>query len=737
MKKYNYFKIKPEKLNILIIEESSSLIKIINDILLDYGYNTFISKNIKEARKKLNENRIDYIILDINLSDKSEYKLIKELSSSKVKIIILTSEEVDIQLKEISYQDGIIDYINKDKNFIYQASEIPDLIYQIEKNKLKTILIVDDSYSVRRELKDIFINRNYNVLVASTIKEATSLIKVNKIDLMLLDFELKESNSYDFLIKNKKLILDELRIKVLILTKNVSSTLLRDAIRIGVNEVIKKPYLLEELILKTDIFINDKDQDDETTYNAQLLNQYKDTVDRSSIVSKANSKGSIIYVNDAFCEISGYKREELLGKNHNIVKHPDMDSLIFKEIWKTIKDLKSPWRGVLKNRKKDGSSYWVQTIINPIIDDKGKIIEYIGIRTDITDTEETKEYLKKQYDISQNNFKEILNLSKLYENAIEQGNIIVRIDKNKIITYADKQFYNISGFSKNEIIGKEYSFLDSKNINIKENLMWKELQKGKIWKGQISNKFKDNKVHHFLATVVPIKNLKGEILEYMSIRKNITEVVQLHQEIEETQREIIYKVGEIGESRSNETGNHVKRVAHYSKLLASLYGLDKAECDILFTASPMHDIGKVGIPDSILNKPDKLTSDEWIIMKNHTTIGHNILHNSKRDILKAAAIVSMEHHEKWDGSGYPRKLKGEEIHIYGRITAVADVFDALGSDRCYKKAWKEEDIITFLENEKGKQFDPKLIDLFFNNINKFKEIRDRYKDQLNEKNINN
>ena len=142
----------------------------------------------------------------------------------------------------------------------------------------------------------------------------------------------------------------------------------------------------------------------------------------------------------------------------------------------------------------------------------------------------------------------------------------------------------------------------------------------------------------------------------------------------------------------------------------------------------MHDIGKVGIPDSILNKPGKLTPEEWEIMREHSMNGYNILKNSKREILKAAAIVARDHHEKWDGSGYPQKLKDNEIHFYGWITAVADVFDALGSDRCYKKAWSDKDIFKLLLEEKGKQFEPKLINLFFENIDKFKEIRDKYKD---------
>ena len=719
----------PINYNILMVEDSKSLIKILNTSFKSLGFNTFLAMTLQEAREIIKINKIDYIILDINLPDGSGYDLIKELSTTLIKIIVLTSQ-TDSQLKEVSYQKGVMDFINKDKNFLYKISGIPQLIKQIEKNRFKTVLVVDDSFVVREQIKSILSNRNYNLIEAINTNEALNKISTNKIDLMLLDLELEGLSGYDFLVKNKKLILDEQKIKVVFITGNISSNFIRDAFRLGVKDIIKKPYAIEELILKTDLFINDKDVEDEMICSKQLLEQYKNTVDRSSIVSKADFKGNITYVNEAFCKISGYKEEELIGKPHNIVRHPDMDSSVFKEMWHTIKDLKQPWSGIVKNRKKDGNFYWVQTIINPILDENGNILEFIGIRTDITEIEKTKEYLKDQYDISQNNFQEVMNLSKLYENAIEKSNIILRLNTNKIITYANEEFYKISGFTKEELVGKNYYYIRNVSSNDDSYIlkMWEELSNGNIWKGQISNIFKDGKTHHFIAIVVPIINLNGEIIEYMSIRKEITEVIKLHEELEDTQREIIYKMGEIGESRSNETGNHVKRVANYSKLLATLYGLNEKECDILFTASPMHDIGKVGIPDAILNKAGKLDDDEWKIMRKHCVIGYNILKNSKREILKAAAIVAMEHHEKWDGTGYPRKIKEKEIHIYGRITAIADVFDALGSDRCYKKAWEDEKVFKFLEDEKAKQFDPNLIDLFFENIDKFKDIRDKYKD---------
>jgi PAS domain S-box-containing protein len=559
---------------------------------------------------------------------------------------------------------------------------------------------------------------------------ALEIMSQTKIDLLLLDVELQNTTGYDFLVKHRKYIFDDLAVCVMLITGMICPTLLRDSNRLGVVEILKKPYIIEELILKIEYHLLNKEKEKALDSSNQLLGQYKQTVDNSSIVSKTNAKGIITYVNEAFCKISGYTQEELIGRPHNIVRHPDVDSLVFQDLWKTIKEYKRAWQGKIKNQKKDGSSYWVQTIVNPILDSNGDIIEYIAIRNDITELESTKEYFKQQFHITQENYKEVITLSKMYEKAMEESNIILRADLKRRITYANQRFYEISGYTQEELIGQHYDFIKRQDdVSLNEvNEMWNTLEKGEIWKGQVRNVSKDGKAYYSLATVVPIKNYKGEILEYMSIRKDISDVILLHKELEDTQREIIYKLGEVGESRSKETGNHVKRVAQYSKLMAELCGLSKEGANILFTASPMHDIGKVGIPDSILNKPGKLTDEEFEEMKAHASIGYNILKNSNRKVLQAAAIVANEHHEKWDGTGYPRRLKGNEIHIYGRITAVVDVFDALSHDRVYKPAWDLHSITELFKKERGKHFDPQLVDLFFEHFEKFEEIRDQYND---------
>lgn len=202
----------------------------------------------------------------------------------------------------------------------------------------------------------------------------------------------------------------------------------------------------------------------------------------------------------------------------------------------------------------------------------------------------------------------------------------------------------------------------------------------------------------------------------------------LNEEIEKTQKEIIFLMAEIGESRSKETGNHVKRVAEISALLARLYGMSDQEAELIKVASPMHDIGKVAIPDSILKKPGKLTDQEFDEMKSHPKIGYNLLKNSERRIIKASAIIADQHHEKWNGKGYPNGLAGEDIHPYGRISAIADVFDALASPRVYKPAWDYEKIKALFREEKGQHFDPVMTDLFLENFDQFAHIIETYRD---------
>lgn len=202
--------------------------------------------------------------------------------------------------------------------------------------------------------------------------------------------------------------------------------------------------------------------------------------------------------------------------------------------------------------------------------------------------------------------------------------------------------------------------------------------------------------------------------------------ISLSREIINTQKEVILTLGEIVETRSQETAHHVTRVAEICYLLAKKAGIDEKTCELLRLASPMHDVGKIGVPEAVLNKPGKLTDDEFKIIQQHSQTGYEILKKSNRSIMKMAAIVALQHHEKWDGSGYPQGLSGEDIHVFGRIAAIADVFDALTHKRCYKDAWPLDKVVKLFETEAGHHFDAKLVDIFLININEFSEIINRF-----------
>lgn len=464
-------------------------------------------------------------------------------------------------------------------------------------NSIK-ILYAEDQDTVIQYVKLLFedIDKT-DVIYAKNGKEALELYQKDNYDLVITDMMMPIMNGFE-LIENIKQI-NSKQIFMMVTGLDNKKDLIR-AIDLRVNFFLEKPINHEKFnhVLQESIDLIKQKRDLELSNS--LLNQYKHAIDTSTILSKADNKGIITYANEEFCKISQYTLDELVGKSHNIVRHPDMPSSTFKDMWETIKS-KKQWKGIVKNIAKDGSEYIVEAVIIPLLDTNNETIEYLGIRHDITELEHFKDDLQAQ-----------------------------------------------------------------------------------------------------LAIAV--------------------------KDVVDTQKEVVFTMGAIGETRSKETGLHVKRVAEYSYLLAKLAGLDEKEAELLKLASPMHDIGKVGISDDILNKPGKLTFEEFEIMKTHAELGYKMLNKSNKEILQTSAIVAYEHHEKWNGTGYPRALKGNNIHIYGRITAVCDVFDALGHDRCYKKAWELEKILELFKEERGKQFDPNLIDIFFKNIDKFLEIRDKYDD---------
>jgi putative two-component system response regulator len=206
-------------------------------------------------------------------------------------------------------------------------------------------------------------------------------------------------------------------------------------------------------------------------------------------------------------------------------------------------------------------------------------------------------------------------------------------------------------------------------------------------------------------------------------------VVQRTAELLQTRRQIICRLGRAAEFKDNETGNHVLRMAHYARLIAKACGLGPEAADIIFNTAPMHDIGKIGIPDAILLKPGKLDAAEWKIMEQHPLMGAKIIGKHDNDLLETARVIALTHHERWDGRGYPQRLRGEDIPLEGRIAAIADVFDALISVRSYKPAYSIEDSLLIMEEGEGRQFDPELMRAFRQALPEILLVKEFYADE--------
>ena len=504
----------------------------------------------------------------------------------------ISSGLFDLTLKAIN---PIYDTNGEILGFVEFISKFNSISKNLKFENIEPVFILsrEKSEKIIEPFSKTFIGDNYVVNIDAN-KSLLAFIEKNRIDTFLnienylimdkfiiTNLEIKDVNGSDmglFLLFFEKNRLDYSSLA------NFKNQYLSIVIIFSILYLIGFLYLLKTIYAKeldNDVKIKTKMIQEQQNKLEKLLDIY----DKNVIFSRTDLRGIITHASSAFCKISGYTKDELLGQSHNIVRHPDMPKSIFKKIWDSLKDEKKI-TVELKNLKKDASYYWVIADFEPEYDDLGNHIGYFAVREDIT-----------------------------------------------------------------------------------------------------ANK-----------------------------------------EIEEIQKEIIFTMGSIAEFRSKETGEHIKRVAKYSRILATAYGLCEDEVDMLELASPMHDIGKIAIPDAILNKPGILTNEEFEIIKTHAQKGHDMLEISNRPLLKVASQIALSHHEKYDGTGYPNNLKAEDIPIFGRITALADVFDALGSNRCYKKAWELEKVFEFIKEQKGKHFDPKLVELFFENIDQILKIRDDYKD---------
>ncbi len=235
------------------------------------------------------------------------------------------------------------------------------------------------------------------------------------------------------------------------------------------------------------------------------------------------------------------------------------------------------------------------------------------------------------------------------------------------------------------------------------------------------------------------KNHLGEVVPFLSEYEKLTfslasqaavavQMAQMREELRASNMEMIERLSVAAEFRDEDTALHIRRMSLYSQIIAQQMGFTDEQCDTILSTSPMHDIGKLGVPDSILLKPGRLTEEEFVEMRKHTIYGAQILKNSNHDIIRKAETIAISHHEKWNGTGYPYGLSGEDIPLEGRIVAIADVFDALSSKRCYKEAFPIEKVTSIIEKDTGTHFDPAVSRAFFDAFDRIMAVYEKYKE---------
>ena len=345
------------------------------------------------------------------------------------------------------------------------------------------------------------------------------------IDLLILDKQIEDEHALEFLVNHETKLNHLLKIPVLIITDKISSNMVQTCLKLGVKDIIKKPYSHEEMLFKTNFWTVCRKHEQEKSEILKVLNEYKDAVDESAIVSKTDPEGIITYVNDAFCQISGYTREELIGQNHNIISHPDTAKETYKELWQTICQLKKPWHGVLKNKKKNGSCYWVRSFIKPVLDRDRNIVEYIAIRVDISDIKAAQFQLQAQ------------------KEAMDHHAIISMTDLDGNITYVNDKFCQVSGYTQGELLGQNHRIVNSKD---RDKNYWRDMYtqvKDKhLWQDQIRNKAKDGSYYWVDTTIVPLFNSDNEHAGYTSIRTDVTDEVKTLELLSETASQLEDKV---------------------------------------------------------------------------------------------------------------------------------------------------------------------------------------------------
>ncbi|MFW5444419.1 MAG: HD domain-containing phosphohydrolase [Methylococcaceae bacterium] len=589
-----------------------------------------------------------------------------------------------------------------------------------ELNELN-VLYVEDDAETREELELVMQGWFSNLYVAANGKEGLALYQQYKPDIVISDIQMPKMNGLSMSADIKHINPNQ---EIIILSAYNDVEYLFRALELGIKHYITKPISIERLLDKQVEIRQQMQLENEVKRNRKLLEQYKLLVDEKAIVAKIDLQGKINYVNQQFCTLSGYSEKELLGQHYLFTFSNNQQESVLEELKLSVLN-KKKWQGLLKKTSKCGDTYIVDVTVVTVVDENNQIEEFVALMVDMTEVyakfERLSLNLQQDLHSQQHYFNE-------YERAIELGTSLCVLDTQGKIISANKNFSTSLNCQQQDLIGRSFSDIVLDCNDFKQRVLDKIQDQG-VSSRVIRIGVKPGCERTLSTVIVGIHDEAGDLHSLMSLNQDITDSITLNEEIIETQKELIYVMGEVVENHSEETGLHIKRVAQISELIAEKYGLSSEHAAMIKIASPMHDIGKVGIPDEILHKPGRLTRAEFQIMKKHTDLGYKMLNKMDKPLIKMAATIAHQHHEYFNGKGYPLGLAGNQIAIEARIVGLVDVFDALGSHRCYKQPWDDQQIMDYLIAKRGKQFDPELVDLFLENSDQIISIRDDLIDQ--------
>jgi len=582
------------------------------------------------------------------------------------------------------------------------------------------VLYVEDDPETREELQFMLAHYVAELYTAKNGREGLALFQQHRPDIVVTDIQMPEVNGLSMAADIKSI---EPNQPIVILSAYNDVEYLFRALELDIQHYITKPISVDRLLNKLCFITEQLNLAREIAESQKLLEQYKLLVDEKAIVAKINIKGRIVYVNKHFCDLSGYSEAELLGQHYLFSFDSDGQQAALDDLKNTVLE-KKKWQGMLKKKTKAGSVYVVDVTVVAIVNSENEIDEFVALMVDMTEIYEKFERLSINLKQDLNHQKHYL---QEYERALEIGTSLCVIDTDGNIVSANKNFSTTLNYSPEELVGQSLCNLIQDCNDFKDRVLKKVKNQG--FSSRIIKIIGKDGQHHTLSTViVGIHNEQGDIHSLISLSQDISDSISLNEQIIESQKELIYVLGEVVDNRSQEAGLHIKRVAVISEFLALKYGLSEEHSAMIKIASPLHDIGKVGIPDEILNKPGKLSDAEFRIMKGHANMGFQLLNRLDKPLIKMAATIAHEHHERYNGQGYPAGLVGDHIAIEARIVSIVDVFDALSSRRIYKEPWTDQDILDYLNANKAIEFDPELVDLFLENIDEIIQIRNRLRD---------